>query len=97
MIMLMNGQLGGGSKVGYLTPLLYQAGAGGHPLGASTCTDVVSGGNKSAQVGGYSAGPGYDAASGWGTPDGMKLKQAIAGASAQPAVATVAARGHAHA
>ena len=54
-------------------------------MGASACTDIVSGGNKSAKVGGYSAGPGYDAASGWGTPDGMKLKQAIAGASGQPA------------
>jgi kumamolisin len=94
MIALINGQLGPGERVGYLTPLLYQPAGGGHPVGASACADVVSGSNKTAKVGGYNAQPGYDAVSGWGTPDGMKLKQAIAAASAQPAVA---ARGHAHA
>ena len=94
MIALINGQLGPGERVGYLTPLLYQPAGGGHPVGTSACADVVSGSNKTAKVGGYNAQPGYDAVSGWGTPDGMKLKQAIAAASAKPAVA---ARGHAHA
>jgi kumamolisin len=93
MVTLINGQLGGGAKVGYLTPLLYQPGPGGQAIGGSACTDIVSGGNKTAQAGGYTAQRGYDAVSGWGTPDGMKLKQAIAAASAQPVVAT---RSHAH-
>lgn len=34
--------------------------------------------NLTAQIGGYTAGPGYDAVSGWGTPNGKKLAQAIA-------------------
>jgi hypothetical protein len=33
--------------------------------------------NITAEVGGYSASPGYNAVSGWGTPDGVKLAQAI--------------------
>lgn len=87
LIMLINAQLGGSSTVGYLTPLLYQSGAGGRPLGASACTDIVSGGNKSAKAGGYTAQQGYDAASGWGTPNGMKLKQAIASVGTPAAMA----------
>jgi kumamolisin len=38
---------------------------------------VISGNNTTAQAGGYSAEPGYDAASGWGTPNGMKLLGAL--------------------
>ncbi|MGF6806705.1 kumamolisin [Paraburkholderia sp. Clong3] len=100
LIALMNGQLEGGKRVGYLTPLLYQVAAGaavGQTVGAVGCTDVTSGNNNTASVGGYSAGPGYDAVSGWGTPDGQALLDAIkatlssstpaasAGASASPA------------
>lgn len=47
-------------------------------VGAIGCTDVTHGNNLTAQVGGYTAGPGYDAVSGWGTPNGKKLAQAIA-------------------
>jgi kumamolisin len=96
MVTLINGQLGGGAKVGYLTPLLYQSGAGGQPVGASACTDIVSGGNKTAQAGGYTAQPGYDAVSGWGTPNGVKLQQAISSINAPPAVAGARAHAHAH-
>jgi kumamolisin len=73
LIALMNAQLGGGQRVGYLTPVLYQNVAGSNPVqtvGAAGCTDVTSGNNNTAQAGGYSAGPGYDAVSGWGTPNG---------------------------
>ena len=60
--------------VGYLTPLLYQKSHGSKKtIGALGCTDVTSGDNSTALLGGYSAGPGYDAASGWGTPNGMRL------------------------
>jgi kumamolisin len=79
LIALMNGQLGSGKRVGYLTPVLYQAAgsAAGQTVGAAGCTDVTSGSNSTASVGGYSAGPGYDAASGWGTPHGQNLLAAF--------------------
>ncbi len=82
LITRINAQRGAGNPVGYLTPLLYQASpAGGTTVGAAGCTDVVSGNNDTAQVGGYSAGKGYDAASGWGTPNGAALMQALANAA----------------
>jgi len=65
-----------GKRVGYITPVLYQS-SGTGTVGSSGCTDVQSGDNTTAQAGGYSAGPGYDAASGWGTPNGVNLAQAI--------------------
>ncbi|SAK93490.1 serine protease, kumamolysin [Caballeronia catudaia] len=78
LIALMNGNLAAGQRVGFLTPLLYQAASGtGQTIGSVGCTDVVSGNNNTASVGGYSAGPGYDAASGWGTPHGQNLLAAI--------------------
>ncbi|WP_043289069.1 S53 family peptidase [Paraburkholderia oxyphila] len=84
LIALINSQLSGGKRVGYLTPMLYQtAGAGGAAtLGAAACTDVTSGNNNTASAGGYSAGAGYDAVSGWGTPQGQKLLAAIQAALA---------------
>jgi kumamolisin len=84
LIALINGALGAAGPVGYLTPLLYEAGANG-TLGASVCDDVVSGGNATAQAGGYSAGRGYDAVSGWGNPDGGKLLAALQAQAAAPA------------
>ena len=78
LITLINGQLDGGKRVGFLTPILYQpSGAAGQAVGAIGCTDVTSGNNNTASVGGYSAGTGYDAVSGWGTPDGQALLTAI--------------------
>jgi kumamolisin len=65
--------------VGYLTPALYQPVAGDKKktIGAMGCTDVTSGNNSTASCGGYSAGRGYDAMSGWGTPNGRKLLAAL--------------------
>jgi kumamolisin len=51
-----------GKPVGYINPLLYQASF------RSAFRDVVSGNN-----GAYKAGPGWDACTGWGSPDGTKL------------------------
>ncbi len=69
---------GGKPRVGCLTPRLYTAAtAGGPPLGHLVCVDVVEGDNATAAAGGYEAGPGYDAVSGWGTPDGVKLAAAL--------------------
>lgn len=68
-----------GRGVGYITPLFYQANpnTGGLPLGQAALRDVTQGDNISAAAGGYTAGPGFDAASGWGTPDGVKLQQML--------------------
>lgn len=79
LVALMNEKLG--KRLGYLTPRLYQAAPGGttETIGAMGCTDIVSGNNKTAHAGGYSAGKGYDAVSGWGTPNGVKLLAALSG------------------
>ncbi len=63
----------GKGRVGYITAELYQSSTGGNPAGPAGCTDVTSGNNNTATDGGYAAGAGYDAASGWGTPNGQQL------------------------
>jgi kumamolisin len=64
-----------GTPVGYFNPLLYaKLGTGGG------FRDIVTGNNDtSGQVGGYSAGKGWDAASGWGSPIGAALLEAFGG------------------
>ncbi len=62
----------GRARVGYVTPVLYEM-AGAITIGEAGCTDVTEGDNVTDQAGGYRAGPGYDAVSGWGTPDGQAL------------------------
>jgi kumamolisin len=59
----------------FLTPLLYQSTPQGQPLGASGCCDITTGQNAShpSPNMGYEAGPGYDAVSGWGVPNGKDL------------------------
>jgi kumamolisin len=66
-------------KPRFLAPLLYAAAApGGGIAGAVGCTDVTSGDNTSSTLGrGYSAGPGFDAVSGWGVPNGSALLHAL--------------------
>ena len=41
------------------------------------CTDIVVGDNVTDQIGGYAAGDGYDAVTGWGTPNGVALMKAL--------------------
>ena len=79
LVALMNAARGAGKRVGFLTPVLYQGkgGTSGTPLGTLGCTDVTSGENKTDAIGGYHAGKGYDAVSGWGTPNGKKLLAAL--------------------
>ncbi len=67
----------GKGRAGYITSELYQSSTGGSGAGTAGCTDVTSGNNNTATDGGYSAGTGYDAASGWGTPNGVNLAQAL--------------------
>jgi kumamolisin len=58
------------TSVGYLNPTLYQTVA----VAAGTFHDITSGNND-----GYSAGPGWDACSGWGSPNGAAILQSLAG------------------
>lgn len=67
LIALMNQKLG--HPVGFLNPLLY-----GSLAGRGLFNDIVSGDN-----GRFSAGPGWDACTGWGSPIGSKLLQALEG------------------
>ncbi|HEX4861796.1 MAG TPA: S53 family peptidase [Rhizomicrobium sp.] len=57
-----------GYNVGYLNPVLYQ-GAGT----AGAFHNVTLGDNGVGGLAGYKAGPGWNAVSGWGSPDGAKL------------------------
>ena len=78
LIMKINASLGQGRQVGYLTPMLYQ-GNNNAGLGVAGCKDITSGNNDTTSVGGYTAGPGYDAVTGWGSPDGAKLLAGLKG------------------
>ena len=75
LIARINAKRPAGKRIGYLTPLLYQGRRGGkaETVGAFGCTDVRSGNNATDMIGGYVAGIGYDAVSGWGTPNGLRL------------------------
>jgi kumamolisin len=81
LIALMNAELqnrhGANARAGYLTPLLYQIGTDNKPIGSTVCRDVTIGDNISAVIGGYHAGEGYDAVTGWGSPIGAKLLEAL--------------------
>jgi kumamolisin len=57
----------------FLTPLLYEKLADGRTVGEASLRDITKGNNKVNPIGGYDAGPGFDAATGWGSPDGKKL------------------------
>lgn len=64
-----------GQPVGYLTPLLYTKFANTGAL-----HDITKG-----DIGAYQAGPGWDACTGWGTPDGTQLAAALSGKPAAKA------------
>ena len=70
LIALMNQSLG--KSVGYLNPTLYQ----NVEENEGAFNDITSGNN-----GDFSAGPGWDACTGWGSPDGANLLQALSGSS----------------
>jgi kumamolisin len=62
-----------GRRLGFLNPALYQIGSG-----AGAFRDVVKGNNATAPwVGGYVAAPGWDACTGWGSPNGLGLLAAL--------------------
>lgn len=71
LIALLNQKLG--HPVGYLNPLLYKQLAA-----TGVCRDITKGNNDiTGNIGGYSAGQGWDACTGWGSPDGKKLLQEL--------------------
>ncbi|MHB8295650.1 MAG: S53 family peptidase [Acidimicrobiales bacterium] len=63
-----------GAPVGFLCTQLYP-GAHGPGLHGRACRDITQGSN-----GAYAAGPGWDACTGWGSPDGRGLLSGITGA-----------------
>lgn len=63
-----------GKPVGYLTPLLYT-----HLGAAGVLNDITEGNNDpTGRVGGYHAASGWDACTGWGSPHGAHLIEALA-------------------
>jgi kumamolisin len=75
LISRINALLPASKQQRFITPLLYQDSGNGQPVGAVAFRDITVGNNASnPQPGrGYQAGPGFDAVTGWGVPDGMKL------------------------
>jgi kumamolisin len=77
LIALINQQLAtmpGAKAVGYFNPLLYRG------IGATSAFDDIIKGTNDAHNnlgGAYTAGPGWDACSGWGTPNGKNLLAAL--------------------
>lgn len=73
-------QLNGGVDLGPINPALYQIGPDGARAGI---VDITSGNDSitlpstGATVAGFSAGPGFDVASGWGTVDAAKFAPAL--------------------
>lgn len=96
-----------GGRLGSLNPSLYALGVRQYADEITTVfRDVTSGSNSVPGVNGWSAGPGYDAATGLGSPDGAALAAALQAGSvpasgvdfdltASPAVVAVAPGGSA--
>jgi kumamolisin len=68
------------TPIGYFNPTLYQQIA----ADAGTFRDITSGNNGS-----YKAGSGWDACTGWGSPIGAVILQALAGTSPSPTPAPI--------
>jgi kumamolisin len=66
-----------GKQFGFLPPLLYQSSptSGGKSVGLVACRDITQGSNRSGNAPGYEAKTGFDAASGWGSPNGNYLQR----------------------
>ena len=75
LIALINQRLAalGKPTAGFINPLIYQTSV------AAAFRDIVEGNNDVEGLGKYKAGPGWDACTGLGTPDGTKLMQALGG------------------
>lgn len=70
-----------GKPVGYLNPLIYPAAVSA----SGAFRDITSGNNDVSGLGGYPAGKGWDACTGWGSPVGAALLTALSdGAAGKP-------------
>jgi kumamolisin len=76
LVALLNQSLG--KNVGYLNPALYA-------LGSSVFNDITAGNNDDGGLGHYSAGPGWDACSGLGSPNAAALLSALSSTAASSA------------
>lgn len=74
LIARINQQLG--KPVGFLNSILYSL-----PNPSQTLNDITSGNNSIGGVKGYTAGPGWDACTGWGSPNGTALLTALGGST----------------
>jgi kumamolisin len=79
LIARVNAALPPAKQQRFATPLLYQNSGNGAPVGKVASVDITSGNNISTPDPGrgYAAAPGYDAVTGWGVPDGVKLLNAL--------------------
>jgi kumamolisin len=79
LIARINAKLPPAKRQRFLTPLLYQNGRRGKPIGQRGCRDITKGNNTSnpSPGKGYRAKNGFDAVSGWGTPIGTALLSAL--------------------
>jgi kumamolisin len=75
LVALLNQKLAARAKppAGFLNPLIY-----GLSATAAAFHDIVQGNNDIEGLGKYQAGPGWDACTGLGSPDGAKLIAALA-------------------
>jgi subtilase family serine protease len=75
LVALLNQQKG--KRAGFLNPALYQLGAAQASGGAVVFHDIVEGSSRTRLGAGFRAKPGYDLATGWGTPIGSALLAAF--------------------
>ncbi len=72
----------GAPPVGFLNPALYNIGKGSNYKKAFH--DITTGNNRTSGSAGFPAVAGYDLCTGWGTPTGQNLIDALAGMPADP-------------
>jgi kumamolisin len=72
LVALLNEKLG--TRIGYINPLIYQS-----PKKNLAFNDIKEGDNDIANIGGYYAGTGWDACTGWGSPNGEELLKLFQG------------------
>jgi kumamolisin len=85
LIARVNQQLG--KPVGFINPLLY-GGIGNQGV----FHDITTGNNDpTGKIGGYAARAGWDPCTGWGSPDGTRLVQALTGTSVSAPTGVVTA------
>ena len=79
LLVRINGNLPVAKQQRFLTPLLYRK-RRGQTLGGIASRDITEGHNTSSPKPGkgYYARKGFDAVTGWGVPDGVKLQKALA-------------------